>query len=80
MAPLSRCAVPATTGHTVKFRTNRIAPLALATVLAFGAAACEGEDTVDNETDLCPAGAGFPIGAAWPGVRSTSSLLPTWVP
>ena len=38
-----------------------------------------GEDTVDNETDLCPAGAGFPIGAAWHSVRSPSSLLPTWV-
>ena len=33
----------------MKIRTNRIAPLALATVLAFGAAACEGEDTVNDE-------------------------------
>lgn len=34
----------------MKIRTNRIAPLALATALAFGVAACEVEDDPDGTT------------------------------
>ena len=33
----------------MKIRTNKFAAAALATALAFGAAACEGEDTVNDE-------------------------------
>lgn len=33
----------------MKFRTNKIAPAVMAVALAFGVAACEGDDTVDNE-------------------------------